>query len=66
MADSVSRQTFVTAAPPILTPNAMVPTGHGGFCVSSVFNGAPQPPEVLADGLAYPDGIGIYQPTTRG
>jgi len=140
MADSVSRQTFVTAAPPILTPNAMVPTGHGGFYVSSVFNGviaevdndgkfarsvltppagetlgtktystgtplglgvdaegtlyyadigivlspevgpgpngsvrrirfvdgAPQTPEVLADGLAYPDGIGIYQPTTRG
>jgi hypothetical protein len=140
MADSVSRQPFVTAAPPILTPNAMVPTGHGGFYVSSVFNGviaevdrdgkfvrsvltppsgetlgtktystgtplglgvdadgtlyyadigivlspevgpgpngsvrrirfvdgAPQPPEVLADGLAYPDGIGIYQPTTRG
>ena len=140
MADSVSRQTFVTAAPPILTPNAMVPTRHGGFYVSSVFNGviaevdkdgkfvrsvltppsgealgtktystgtplglgvdaegtlyyadigivlspevgpgpngsvrrirfvdgAPQPPEVLADGLAYPDGIGIYQPTTRG
>ena len=140
MADSVSRAPFVAAAAPILTPNAMVPTGHGGFYVSSVFNGviaevdgdgkfvrtvltlpagetlgtqtystgtplglgvdadgtlyyadigivispevgpgpkgsvrrirfvdgAPQPPEVLADGLAYPDGIGIYQPTTRG
>jgi len=29
-------------------------------------DGEPQPPEVMADGLAYPDGIGIYQPTTRG
>jgi hypothetical protein len=139
LADAVSRERFVTATPPILTPNAMVPTGRGGFYVSSVFNGviaevdgdgkfvrtvltpptgetlgdqtystgtplglgvdadgtlyyadigivirpevgpgpkgsvrrirfvdgAPQPPEVLADGLAFPDGVGIYQPTTR-
>ena len=140
LVDSVSRERFVEAAAPILTPNAMVPTGRGGFYVSSVFNGViaevdgdgkfvrtvlkppagetlgdqtystgtpfglgvaadgtiyyadigivlrpsvgpgpkgsvrrirfvdgePQPPEVMADGLAYPDGIGIYQPTTRG
>jgi hypothetical protein len=25
-------------------------------------DGAPQPPETLADGLAFPDGIGVYQP----
>ena len=136
MVDSVSRELFVAAVPPIITPNAMVPTGHGGFYVASVFNGviaevdaggkfvrtvltppagetlstktfstgtpfglgvdadgtlyyadigivvspeigpgssgsvrrirfvggAPQPPEVLAEGLAFPDGIGIYQP----
>jgi sugar lactone lactonase YvrE len=140
VADAVSREQFVTAVSPILTPNAMAPTGHGGFYVSSVFNGViaevdgdgkfvrtvlsppagetlgtqtystgtplglgvdadgtlyyadigivispevgpgpkgsvrrirfvdgkPQPPEVLADGLAFPDGIGIYQPTTGG
>jgi hypothetical protein len=140
LADSVSRERFVEAVAPILTPNAIVPTGRGGFYVSSVFNGviaevdgdgrlvrtvlsppagetlgdqtystgtpfglgvgadgtlyyadigivvrpsvgpgpkgsvrrirfvdgAPQPPEVMADGLAFPDGIGIYQPTTRG
>jgi len=35
----VSRERFVEAAAPILTPNAMVPTGRGGFDVSSVFNG---------------------------
>ena len=136
LASTVSRERFVEAVAPILTPNAMVPTGRGGFYVSSVFNGviaevdgdgklvrtvltppagetlgaqtystgtplglgvdadgtlyyadigivlspevgpgpkgsvrrirfvdgAPQPPEVLADGLAFPDGIGVYQP----
>jgi hypothetical protein len=137
MADSVSREQFVRAVNPILTPNAVVPTGRGGFYVSSVLNGVivevdadgallrtvltppegeklgeqtfstgtplglgvdsegtlyyadigititadgagpgpegsvrrirfvdgePQPPEVLADGLAFPDGIGIYEP----
>jgi hypothetical protein len=140
LADSVSRERFVEAVAPIFTPNAIAPTGRGGFYVSSVFNGviaevdgdgtfvrtvltppagetlgdqtystgtplglgvdaegtlyyadigivispevgpgpkgsvrrirfvdgAPQPPEVMAEGLAFPDGIGIYQPTTRG
>ena len=25
-------------------------------------DGAPQPPETMADGLAFPDGIGVYVP----
>jgi hypothetical protein len=39
LADSVTREQFVAAVDPILTPYAMVPTGRGGFYVSSVFNG---------------------------
>ena len=136
LADSMKREQFVAAVDPILTPYAMTPTGHGGFYVSSVFNGSiaevddngkyvrtvlkppegeklstttfstgtplglgvgpdgtlyfadigivispevgpgpegsvrrirfvngePQAPEVMAKGLAYPDGIGIFQP----
>jgi hypothetical protein len=137
LTDTMQRDVFIKAADPIVTPNAMVPSGHDTFYVSSVFNGViaeydgdgalirtvlkppageslgeksystgtplglgvdaegtlyyadigiviaegnagpgdegsvrrirfvngePQAPEVLAAGLAFPDGIGIFQP----
>ena len=138
MADSMNRELFIPTGNNLATPNAIVPTGNGGWYVSSVANGVineydadggyvrtvlkpppgetlgtepistgtplglgvapdgtlyfadigivianggigpgngtgrvfrivfkdgePQEPEMLADGLAFPDGIGIYVP----
>jgi hypothetical protein len=137
LADAVTREQFLSAADPLVTPNAVVAKPDGGFYVSSVINGVigeidaeagfvrtvleppegeqlgertfttgtplglgvdpsgtlyyadigivigedfgpgpegtvrrirfsesgePQPPEVMAEDLAFPDGIGIYVP----
>ncbi|MBM3672143.1 MAG: hypothetical protein FJW86_08195 [Actinobacteria bacterium] len=141
MADSVTKEKFITTENELATPNGLAPTGDGGWYVASVANGLineydadgqfvrtilrppageglgperistgtplgmgvapdgtiyfadigividgtrigpgdgtgrvfritfvdgePQPPEVMADGLAFPDGIGIYVPKKK-
>jgi hypothetical protein len=47
----------------VVTPGELPGPGSGAGSVRRIrfVDGEPQPPEVMADGLAFPDGIGIYQ-----
>lgn len=141
LADSVTKEQFITTGNDLATPNGLAPTGNGGYYVASVINGVineydangqfvrtvlrppegevlgaepfstgtplgiavapdgtlyyadigividganigpgdgtgrvlrlrfvdgePQAPEVMAEGLAFPDGLGIYVPKKK-
>ncbi|HKY16191.1 MAG TPA: hypothetical protein VJM33_14790 [Microthrixaceae bacterium] len=52
----------------VATPGELPGPGAGTGTVRRIrfVDGEPQPPEVMGAGLAFPDGIGVFEPLSRG